>query len=99
MFLRDGVHKCKPKSGAAHGAAAGFVHAEKWGEDFLLVFRGNADSGVFYKKHQLVVILADKDGDRTVGAVVFYGIFHQVVDCAVEENIAAGDGVGRLKLT
>lgn len=80
----------KAKTGPTHGAAAGFVYAEKRVEDFLLVFRRDADSGVLYQNEGTVVFRADGDSDGSVGAVVFDGILHKVVDSAVEEDVASG---------
>ena len=36
----------KTKTGSTHGATAGFVYAEKRGEDFFLIFRRNSNAGV-----------------------------------------------------
>lgn len=38
----------KAKTGPTHGAAAGFVYAEKWIKNFFLKFRRDTNSGVCY---------------------------------------------------
>lgn len=37
------------------------------------------------------VFLFHRNGDRTMGAIIFNGIFYKIVDCTIKKYIAAGD--------
>ena len=100
MLSDNFTDKCKPQAGTSHSTASWFVYTEERGEDFFLIFRRNADSGVGDFKKDVIdrggcicyfFGRMDIYGYFSTGVIVFDRIFHKIVHSAIQQQIASGN--------
>ena len=82
----------KPQSGAADLFGTAFVHPVKPFKYPQLGILRDANAVILYGQANLLCLFLQADPDRTAGAVVFNGVFTQVIYHFTEHGILTQNG-------
>ena len=85
------LDQAQAQAGSTQFPAPGGVHPVKGSENFSDGLRSQTNAGIFNRNQDLVLDFLDLDQDRPTGFVVLNGIFHQVVEGPVEEEVTGID--------